>query len=97
MESDGCRGKALPGSRWLADSLAQSGRFPGNPGREVQDRRESGRGWGRKAQRLARAWGLGRKLGSTHWWRGAAVQMENDTNNNVGRIPDKGLKEHLAK
>lgn len=66
-------------------------------GGDLGDRRESGRGWGRKAQWLARAWGLGRKLGWTHWWRGAAVQMENDTNNNVGRIPDEGLKEHLAK
>lgn len=79
----------------------KSGRFPGNPGREVQDRRESERGWGRKAQWLAGGWGLGRKSGWTHWQRGAAVQMENDVNKDVGRIPGEGrghrLKEHLAK
>lgn len=40
----------------MAESLAPvSGRFPGNPGREVQDRRESARG----AEKLA-GWGRGR-------------------------------------
>lgn len=68
----------------------ESGRFPGNPGREVQDKKESGRGWGRKARRFLGGWGLGRKLGWAHWRRGAAVQMENDTNKDVGRIPGEG-------
>lgn len=67
---------------------------------EIQARQGGiGEGVGQKTPTVG--WGLGRKLGWSHWRRGGLVQMENYTTKDVGRIPGEGrghrLKEHLGK